>query len=96
MDTLGIHPFLFWRLFCIECVYIKVLLDCPLLRGLSSFGVSFIRGSTVSQMGGFHIIRESKSVVDHSLRGTFKLCIEGVPHRVDKESRTHRIILLAG
>ena len=29
-------------------------------------------------------MRESKSVVDHSLRGTFKLCIEGVPHRVDK------------
>ena len=40
-----------WRLFCIECTYkysnTKVLLDCPLLRGLSSFRVSFIGGSTI-------------------------------------------------
>ena len=49
-DTIGTHlvvlcreAVLFRRLFCIECVY----LVCPLLGGLSSFGVSFIRGFTV-------------------------------------------------
>ncbi len=48
MDMLGTQHFvlcrevvLFRRLFCIECY---VLLVCPLLGGLSSFGVSFIGG----------------------------------------------------
>ena len=50
MDTLGTHPFvlcreiiLFWRLFVIECI---CTLDRPLVRGFSSFEVSFIRGFT--------------------------------------------------
>ena len=41
-STLGTHLFvlckevvLFWRLFRIECIITKVLLDSPLLRGLS-------------------------------------------------------------
>ena len=44
--TLGTQPFvlcrevvLFWRLFCIECIY-KGTLDCPLLRSLSCPGSS--------------------------------------------------------
>ena len=51
---LGSHPLvlckevvLFWRLILYR---VKVLLDCPLLRGLSGFGVSFIGGSTVFEL----------------------------------------------
>ena len=39
---------LFQRLFCTVYIATMVNLDCPLNGDLSSFGVSFIRGSTVS------------------------------------------------